>query len=307
MLNHRQNDVHVVVRSANERTTSIAKRLARAQLGSDDNISVIAEVPFEAALRATYMIALDAGKKWTMALDADILLSPNAIAELRREAELMPPHYLQVQGRILDKIIGMYRQAGPRIYRTALLRRALEYVPEAGCEIRPESYVLQQMGELGHPSRRVSPMLGLHDFEQYYRDLYRKSFVHAKKHAELVPQLVERCSRNLHDDPDFSVILKGLRDGLAHRGPVAIDSIRYIESFHRAQKELRIHEKSELSDERQFETSIPCYLQLVTKTPPSASEMDDLPPVARSDVEGPPTETRKRGFAGRLFRRLSPF
>ena len=62
MLNHRQNDVHVVVRSANERTTSIAKRLARAQLGSDDNISVIAEVPFEAALRATYMIALDAGK-----------------------------------------------------------------------------------------------------------------------------------------------------------------------------------------------------------------------------------------------------
>jgi hypothetical protein len=167
MLN-KSRDLHVVVRSANERTISVATRLACAQLQSDNDICVIAEVPFEAALRATYTIALDAGKKWTMALDADILLAPNAIAELIRAAELMPPHYVQVQGRIWDKILGMYRQAGPRIYRTELLQRALEFVPKAGSEIRPEFYVLQQMGKLGHPSRRVSPVAGLHDFEQYY-------------------------------------------------------------------------------------------------------------------------------------------
>ena len=120
MLNQ-PHDVHVVVRSANERTTSVATQLACAQLQSDHDISVIAEVPFEAALRATYAIGLAVGKKWTMALDADILLAPNAIVELTRAAELMPPHYVQVQGRIWDKILGMYRQAGPRIYRTGVV------------------------------------------------------------------------------------------------------------------------------------------------------------------------------------------
>ena len=158
-------------------------------------------------------------QKWTMALDADILLSPNAIAELRREGGIDAPDYLQVQGRILDKIIGMYRQAGPRIYRTALLRRALEYVPEAGCEIRPEFMCFSKWANWD--IRRVAlAQCWASTTSSSIRDLYRKSFVHAKKHAELVSQLVERCSRNLHDDPDFSVILKGLRDGLAHRGPV---------------------------------------------------------------------------------------
>jgi hypothetical protein len=285
MLNQ-SHDVHVVVRSANERTTSVATRLACAQLQSDHDISVIAEVPFEAALRATYTIALDVGRKWTMALDADILLAPDAIAGLIRAAELMPPHYVQVQGRIWDKIIGTYRPAGPRIYRTELLKRALEYVPEAGSEIRPESYVLEQMGTLGHPSRRVSPILGLHDFEQYYRDLYRKSFVHAKKHLVFMPNILQRCSYHLGGDQDFLVVLKGLWDGLMYRGSVSIDSTRYLDSFHRAQAELGLEEKSKLLDEKQFEIGFPDYLRLATVEPPPAFELEDLPLAAQSNVEG---------------------
>ena len=221
-----------------------------------------------------------------MALDADILLAPNAIVELIRAAELMPPHYVQVQGRIWDKILGMYRQAGPRIYRTELLQRALEYVPEAGSEIRPELYVLEQMRKLEHPSRRVSPILGLHDFEQYYRDLYRKSFVHAKKHLELVPHIVQRCSCNLAGDSDFLVILKGLWDGLVYRGSVSIDSTRYLDSFHRAQAELRLEEKSKLLDEKQFEIGFPDYLRLATLEPPPAFEFEDLPSAVQSNLEG---------------------
>jgi hypothetical protein len=279
-------DVHVVVRSANERTTSVATQLACAQLQPDHDISVIAEVPFEAALRATYTIALDVGKKWTMALDADILLAPDAIAELIRAAELMPPHYVQVQGRIWDKIIGTYRPAGPRIYRTELLKLALEYVPEAGSEIRPESYVLEQMGKLGFPSRRVSPILGLHDFEQYYRDLYRKSFVHAKKHLVFLPNILQRCSYHLGGDQDFLVILKGLWDGLMYRGSVSIDSTRYLDSFHRAQAELGLEEKSKLLDEKQFEIGFPDYLRLATHEPPPVFELEDIPSAAQSNLEG---------------------
>jgi hypothetical protein len=285
MLNQ-PHHVHVVVRSANERTTSVATQLACAQLQSDHDVSVITEVPFEAALRATYATGLAVGKKWTMALDADILLAPNAIVELTRAAELMPLHYVQVQGRIWDKILGMYRQAGPRVYRTGLLRRALEYVPEAGSEIRPESYVLQQMGKRGHPSRRVSPVVGLHDFEQHYRDLYRKSFVHAKKHLDLVPHIVQRCSCNLDGDTDFLVILKGLWDGLLYRGSVSIDSTRYLDSFHRAQADLRLEEKSELLDGKQFEIGFPDYLRLATHEPPPAFELEDLPSATQSNLEG---------------------
>jgi hypothetical protein len=221
-----------------------------------------------------------------MALDADILLAPDAIAELIRAAELMPPHYVQVQGRIWDKIIGTYRPAGPRIYRTELLKRALEYVPEAGSEIRPESYVLEQMGKLGFPSRRVSQILGLHDFEQYYRDLYRKSFVHAKKHLVFVPNILQRCSYYLGGDQDFLVVLKGLWDGLLYRGSVSIDSTRYLDSFHRAQADLRLEEKSELLDGKQFEIGFPDYLRLATHEPPPAFELEDLPSAAQSNLEG---------------------
>jgi hypothetical protein len=247
------NEVHLVIRSAGERTASVCKRLAQLSGILDKDITVIREVPFESALRATYLTGLNAGKKWTATLDADVLLDKYSIAGLLWDAEQMPSNYAQIEGRVFDKVTGIYRQAGHRIYRTNCLSLALERIPAPGTEMRPEFFILQQLGRLGSPSRRVGRLVGLHDFEQYYGDLYRKALLHSKKHTLFVPRFLERCAEHMHSDPDFVVILKGIHDGLAYSGSMAVDRRQFSDSIVGSMlSELGLEEKSELKDAETF-------------------------------------------------------
>lgn len=241
-------NMHLIIRSVGERTEAVSKQLAMACGLTEDYITIVSEVPFESALRATYEAGIGVGKKWTMTLDADVLLSENAIVGLIEDAELMPSDYVQLEGRILDKITGLYRQAGHRIYRTELLSLALKQIPKTGTEIRPEFYTLRQMGSLGHPSRRVANLVGLHDFEQYYRDLYRKSFVHAIKHKCLLNSLIERCALHIQNDTDFLVILKGIWDGLTTAELGSFDKLSFTDRSQNALIQLGINEKDSLKD-----------------------------------------------------------
>ncbi len=215
---------------------------------AEGDITTVSEVPFEVGLRACYEEAIRAGKKWTMTLDADVLIAKSATSRLLAFAEEMPSHFFQMEGRIFDNITGIYRQAGHRIYRTELLPLAVDYIPDVGVQIRPEFYTITQMIASGYPSRLVPMLVGLHDFEQYYADLYRKSFVHARKHSELLPDLIVRCVRLMHDDADFLVILKGLWDSLITQGAVTIDAGRYGDQAARALESLGIAEKSPIVD-----------------------------------------------------------
>jgi len=177
------NDIHLVIRTTGERTASVAKKLAIVSGLVENEVTVVNEIFFEVALRACYEEAIRVGRKWIMTLDADVLLTDTAVRRLLGLAEQMPSHFFQIEGKVFDKITGIYRQAGHRIYRTELLPLALEHIPAAGAQIRPELHTITQMVELGYPSRVVPSLVGVHDFEQYYADLYRKSLVHACKKA----------------------------------------------------------------------------------------------------------------------------
>lgn len=247
---------HVVVRAANERTASASESLIKRQCPLEAKITTVNQYPFEKALRASYQSGIDAGLDWTITVDADTLLLPGAIRGLVAAAEAMPQNYVQLQGRVFDKIMGVYRQAGLRIYRTALLNKAINMIPDPGQAIRPEYATLQAMGELGHPSRFMPDIFALHDFEQFYFDLYRKAFVHARKHTWLVGPMLERCRANLFNDPDFRFILKGLWDGLTTDNAVSIDRRIFVEKGENVFKELGINEKASLKTEafiRDFE------------------------------------------------------
>jgi hypothetical protein len=236
----------IVIREAGERTREICIELARAQVGADA-VEIVAERPFEEALRQCYLAGIRRGRKWTMTLDADVLLRAGAIARLYAEAEAMPEHFAQVEGLVFDKISGSFREAGQRIYRTALLPLALEQTPAPGAAIRPEYSTLLGMDALGHPSRRVAVVMGVHDHKQFFRDLYRKAFVHANKHDKRLTAFVRRCRSLMSTDADFRVILRGLWDGLLHAGPVWIDTRAYPEDLSAILGELRLTEKSRLA------------------------------------------------------------
>lgn len=215
-------------------------------------MSVISEVPFEVALRATYEAGIRAGKTWTVTLDADVLLSNDAISNLLEHARQMPTNYLQLEGRIYDKILGTYRRAGHRVYRSEFLPDALGQIPPPGIQIRPEYFTITEMGRLGHASRYVGCVVGLHDFEQSYSDLYRKAMVHAKKHTYLAPALIERCAERMHDDTDFLVVLKGLWDGLTTKASLTIDRRAFVDRASEALQVLGVREKDRIEDEDRF-------------------------------------------------------
>lgn len=219
-------DFIVVIRTAGERSFDASLALLHAQVPRE-RVLVVDERPFERALRRTYEFGLQHGRKWTCTFDADVLCADGAVAALVAEAEGLPSRYIQVEGRVFDKFTGLFRQAGHRVYRTSLLQEAIRHLPEPATTIRPEHETLLRMSALGHPSRRVAHVVGLHDFEQYYRDVYRKAFVHARKHRSWVPFIVDRCLRHAESDRDFDVVLKGVFDGLMTSDAISIDTRRF--------------------------------------------------------------------------------
>lgn len=254
----------VVIRASNERTFGLCRELCLKQT-LKDNLIIVQEVPFERALRKCYEIGIASNKKWMVTVDADVLLVDGAIETLVQNAELMPQHYIQLEGRVFDKITGLYRQAGHRIYRTEFLSLALTQIPSEGAEIRPEYFTLQKMGRLGHPSLRISDVVGLHDFEQSYFDIYRKSFVHAVKHPHWIKDLMERCTKHLHVDPDCLVILKGLWDGMTTKTSVSIDRRKFYDLWNKAFEALEIEEKVAVDDVEGFVEEFPRFFERATR------------------------------------------
>ena len=106
-------------------------------------------------------------------------------------------------------------------YRFKPARRTL--IPKEGTDLRPETYALEQMRELGSPWMQIPIVLGLHDYEQYYRDIFRKSFVQAHKHTDLIPLFVKYWRRMAVKDSDYQVALWGLAAGIAQVDNVRID------------------------------------------------------------------------------------
>ncbi len=238
--------VTVVIRSCGERTTDACRRLIEKQV-APENVLLVQEVPFEQALRKTYTLAIERNARWTVTVDADVLLRHDAVARLVNAAEQAAENVVMLEGLIYDKILGKCRQAGHRIYRTSLLPRALELVPVDGTQIRPEFHVLQQLEAEDWVSARMPDVLGVHDFEQYYCDLYRKSFVHGQKHLAWLPALIERCRHECVHDSDFRAILLGLSDGIASMDSAKIDVSAYRRDAQFLQQRLQLTEKPPLA------------------------------------------------------------
>lgn len=285
-------DFIVVVRSAGERSLGLSVGILHDQVGRD-RVFVVDERPFERALRVTYEIGLAQRRRWTVTLDADVLCRDGAIVELVAEAGRLPGHYVQVEGRILDKITGLFRQAGHRVYRTSALETALQHVPAPGTVLRPEYETLLALHARGYASRRVSTIAGLHDFEQYYRDIYRKAFVHARKSLGWIPRIVERCLRYAGSDRDFEVVLKGLCDGLTSRDAVAIDTRRFEGLSEAWMTEVGLEEKPPVPQDASSMASMreACRRILASQTAPVFDAVDE-----------PPAHAPERGLQWRHYR-----
>jgi len=274
-------EVIVVVRSVNERTAD-----ACVQSISCYNpgvlLKVVSRIPFEDTLRACYCEGALSNARWMITVDSDVLLAQDAIHKLLNLAQMMPDNCFQGEARLVDKLSGITRNVGHRIYRTKYLSAAIKLIPPAGEEIRPEYFTIQRMAELGNPSIQFNDVIGIHDYEQFYGDIYRKAFVHAQKHPEWLSRFVNRWRGHMVDDGDYLVALRGLYDGLMHTGQARIDKNFFSSLALNALKDLRLEEKDTFAysaDDVQHKISsiIKEYNQLAPlrqspPTPPSRSK-----------------------------------
>ena len=219
-------DTTIVLRCAGERTEELSRRLLVSE--SDPSCVVpIHEKPFAHAVRRTLEIGHAEGRPWTLAADADVLVREGSVGALVAVAERMPEDVFRVEGLVFDKLFHGYRPAGFHLYRTSLLGEALRHLSETPVH-RPEHHVARSMEARGFGNRYVDVRVGIHDYEQYLRDLYRKGFVHAQKHTRYLRFLEPLWNRLAREDIDFRLVLCGMEDGLRHGG-VAVTDTRFFE------------------------------------------------------------------------------
>lgn len=214
--------VTVVIRSAGERTEAACRHLVAHQV-PEENIIVVSNAPFSATLADSFRAGIEKNLPWTFCVDADVLVRPGAVSRLVAFAENLSPEVCEVQGLVLDKLFGVRRPAGNHLYRTSWLSRALGFIPTGAGSIRPEHYTLNQMAQAGHPWVETPLVVGLHDFEQYHRDIFRKCYVHARKFASEMHLLVEYWRRMAVHDNDYRVALWGCGAGIMDIGDIQVD------------------------------------------------------------------------------------
>lgn len=218
-----------VMRAVAERTADECQRLLAAGIDGAAEVNVVGNKPFPETLADSLRAGLESGKPWTLCIDADVLPFAGAIEALVAEAESLDRSIAEIQPLVFDRFFGGWRPAGVHLYRSSHLRRALEVLAQVQTLIRPETALIEKLAEEGLCWRQSTVEFGVHDFEQAPADVYRKCFVHARKHADLRPALERYWRARAESEPDFVVALEGLSAGATHTGPIALDvSARYL-------------------------------------------------------------------------------
>lgn len=214
------NSTTFVLRSAGERTKGLAMELLQ-RAGSP--VEVIEVTPFSAAIKRTLEVGIENHSDWVMCIDADVLIRKEGVEELLSLAEKADEKIFEIQGLVLDKFFPIKRPAGNHLFRVKYAREAMELIPEEGTSLRPESDMMKAMVNKGYAIQQSSVLVGLHDYEQYFKDIYRKCFLQAKKHHWILHEVEKYWMDLAANDRDFEVALWALRSGKIYGGEVLVD------------------------------------------------------------------------------------
>lgn len=215
-------DFACIVRSVGERTTIQCMALLDEAFAGKVPIKLLQVQPFTEALRQTMLLGAELNKKWTLVLDADVLIQPDALIKFLALSRLANRNAFMLHASVCDKFFIKPRQAGNRLYRTEFMEKALESIPPEGKSYRPESELCNRMQAKGYPIYRSDIIIGLHDYEQEYEDIFRKALLFGLKHKKSIANLLKFWNINLHDQ-DYAAALEGLSITMDKNQPIIID------------------------------------------------------------------------------------
>jgi hypothetical protein len=222
----RINNVAAVLRHCGERTMELAHSTLE-QIFPSRNIHIVTGVPFSDCLRKAYQCGQRADLPLTLCVDADVILDAAGVRSLIDFARRDQNQVFQWQAYCFDRYMGIERPVGFRLYRTDSLKNLEQVIPEEGTSVRPESDAIAAIVSQGFRQRKTSMFVGIHDFHQYYHDVYRKCYLQAHKHAAYLDYPIRMWEALGNTNPDFVVALLAVQDGrLADSAPEISKSFR---------------------------------------------------------------------------------
>lgn len=210
--------MEIIIRTTGERTEKACIKSCEQQ----GNVHVVRTCPFGEAIRQAYKLALELNQYWTPVIDADVVLYKDSINKgLMEECSGTIFCY---DGTTDDKIMMKPRRAGIHIYRTSLLETALKYIDST--KLKPESHVRREMEKIGYPTFTGKTIFGRHDYDQYYKDLWRKSVCQTKKLAKMIQKnnIRNKWLQLAKTDLDYKVILHAHDWAIANNPEILIDA-----------------------------------------------------------------------------------
>jgi glycosyltransferase involved in cell wall biosynthesis len=253
--------MELVFRVSGERTETLAASLARAQV-PPSRFHAIRETPFFNAVRKTFEIGADAKADYLVALDADILLFPDAIEYMLFEARKRDSkRFFRIDFAVYDKFRG--RMTGVHFYNnrfSADFRDFLSRRPESADVLRKEYDNVNAFCEEGNLQYRDIPhfIVGKHDYFQYFSKIVRTAQSRyfrclRDRNLEVIRGFLERKTLECPDDADYSAALEGIRhpedeqacerflqkNGLEEKPPLCPERVLQVRSILKANRIMR--------------------------------------------------------------------
>lgn len=211
---HKTNSISIIIRASGEKTTGALKQQLASQIDKNDVLIVLdEEISFEEKLEIGFQKGIHIGNEYTIFIDADILLRNKALLKIKKLVNKLPKSNLGFGLKLWDKFYDRPKFRGLHIYRTELLIKAAEFIPKKNTQVRPESFVKEQMQLIGFPWNNTlsNYIAGIHDYNQHFNDIYYKFLIRSSRSKKDVAMLKEKFG--MSTDDELKIALKGLKDG----------------------------------------------------------------------------------------------
>ncbi len=209
-------DYSIIIRSSGENTTSRLYDFLVAHADDKDCIAIVKGSPFEYTLKKSIEKAIEINKPKTLFIDADITPAFNFFSILNRVSQKFPDDALVIEFRAFDFLLKYPACRGLHFYQLEFLKRGLDLIPEYGKEIRPETYLKNQICKFNECiTYRVNKPIALHDYFQNPYDIFAKSVVRSIRMDEQQQlYLSSESKQNNHGRFYSKIINAGVAYGL---------------------------------------------------------------------------------------------
>jgi hypothetical protein len=190
-------------------------------------------------------IGLDAGREFTLCVDADVVLAPGAIGRLVGNLRASPDAFFAC-GLLMDRYYGRPKARGAHLYRTSYLAEAEKAIPESEAVERPETAMKNVLLARGRTRGHVGDrLLGLHGYGQFYRDVFRTIACRGQKSPDEIQPLMRRFSRAAGKEIDLRVALWALIESLDR--DFSLDATQWRGHFEKIQRATGLAELGEIT------------------------------------------------------------